>query len=393
MNKPALLLPSFAALVLAGCTGETSSGAESAEAIPASAPDEAVDTAGQYKLTAIAEGFDQPWGILGMPDDDQSFLISERDGRINRVGLDGTVTPISGGPEAFVANQGGYFGLVADPDFANNRTIYLSYAKGDDDANATAIFKAELSEDGTALLNGEDIYQADLRDTAYHFGGRLQFLPDGTLVAGLGDGFRYMQDAQSTDNTHGTLIRINSDGSIPADNPLVGVEGAAEEVYSWGHRNIQGLLFDSETGALFAHEHGPKGGDELNVIEAGKNYGWPTITYGVNYDGTVITELTAAEGLEQPATKWVPSIAPSGMMRYTGDKYPDWTGDLLIGAMNGPAGQKLVSLDMDGTSVVSETHYLTDVALPIRDLVQGPDGFVYVITQEYGGGLFRVDPA
>jgi len=388
MKRHGLTLSSALALALAGCSGSQSVDGSSETATPVSAP----DTSGQYKLTAIAEGFDQPWGILVLPDDDQNFLISERDGRINRVGLDGSITPISGGPEAYVANQGGYFGLVADPDFANNRTIYLSYAKGTDDANATAIFKAELSEDSAALLNGEDIYQADLRDTAYHFGGRLQFLPDGTLVAGLGDGFRYMEDAQSAENTHGTLIRINTDGSIPSDNPLVGVEGAAEEVYSWGHRNIQGLLFDEATGALFAHEHGPKGGDELNVIEAGKNYGWPKITYGVNYDGTVITDLTEADGMEQPATKWVPSIAPSGMMRYTGDKYPGWTGDLLIGAMNGPSGQKLVGLDMDGTTVVSETHYLKDVALPIRDLVQGPDGFVYLVTQEYGGGLYRVDP-
>ncbi|MEM6410676.1 MAG: PQQ-dependent sugar dehydrogenase [Pseudomonadota bacterium] len=392
MLKSGLIVTSMLALTLASCTGgDTDTATSTADtADQASAPS---NTDGQYKLTAIVEGFEQPWGILVLPDDDQNFLISERDGRINRVGLDGTVTPLSGGPEAFVANQGGYFGLVADPDFAANRTIYLAYAKGDDDANATAIFKAQLSEDGTELLNGADIYQADLRDTAYHFGGRLQFMPDGTLVAGLGDGFRYMEDAQSTENTHGTLIRINTDGTIPADNPLVGVEGAAEEVYSWGHRNIQGLLFDSDTGTLFAHEHGPKGGDELNVIEAGNNYGWPTITYGVNYDGTIITELTEADGLEQPATRWVPSIAPSGMIRYTGDRYPDWTGDLLIGAMNGPAGQKLVSLDMDGTSVISETHYLKDVALPIRDIAQGSDGFVYVVTQEYGGGLFRIDPA
>ncbi|MEM8637004.1 MAG: PQQ-dependent sugar dehydrogenase [Pseudomonadota bacterium] len=392
MPKSGLIATSMLVFTLASCTGgETDTAASTADtADQASAPS---NTDGQYKLTAIVEGFDQPWGILVLPDDDQNFLISERDGRINLVGLDGTVTPLSGGPEAFVANQGGYFGLVADPDFAANRTIYLAYAKGDDDANATAIFKAQLSEDGTELLNGSDIYQADLRDTAYHFGGRLQFMPDGTLVAGLGDGFRYMEDAQSTENTHGTLIRINTDGTIPADNPLVGVEGAAEEVYSWGHRNIQGLLFDSDTGTLFAHEHGPKGGDELNVIEAGNNYGWPTITYGVNYDGTIITELTEADGLEQPATRWVPSIAPSGMIRYTGDRYPDWTGDLLIGAMNGPAGQKLVSLDMDGTSVISETHYLKDVALPIRDIAQGSDGFVYVVTQEYGGGLFRIDPA
>ncbi|MEM6901035.1 MAG: PQQ-dependent sugar dehydrogenase [Pseudomonadota bacterium] len=392
MAKSGLIAASVLTLALASCTGgDTDTAASTADsAEQASAPS---NTDGQYKLTAIVEGFEQPWGILALPDNDQNFLISERDGRINLVGLDGTVTPLSGGPEAYVANQGGYFGLVADPDFAANRTIYLAYAKGDDDANATAIFKAQLSDDGTELLNGADIYQADLRDTAYHFGGRLQFMPDGTLVAGLGDGFRYMEDAQSTENTHGTLIRINADGTIPADNPLVGVEGAAEEVYSWGHRNIQGLLFDSDTGTLFAHEHGPKGGDELNVIEAGNNYGWPTITYGVNYDGTIITELTEAEGLEQPATRWVPSIAPSGMIRYTGDRYPDWTGDLLIGAMNGPAGQKLVSLDMDGTSVVSETHYLKDVALPIRDIVQGSDGFVYVVTQEYGGGLFRIDPA
>ncbi|MEO0882560.1 MAG: PQQ-dependent sugar dehydrogenase [Pseudomonadota bacterium] len=392
MAKYGLTLSSAICLALAGCTGGDTSDTEVSDAVAASAPDTSASTDGQYKLTAIAEGFEYPWGILVLPDDTDHFLVSEREGRINLVGLDGTVTPLSGGPEPYVANQGGYFGLAADPDFQNNRTVYLSYAKGNEDANSTAIFKAQLSADGTELLNGEDIYQADLRDTAFHFGGRIQFLPDGTLVAGLGDGFRYMDDAQNTENTHGGLIRLNSDGTIPEDNPLVGIEGAAEELYSWGHRNIQGLLYDADEGVLFAHEHGPKGGDELNVIEGGKNYGWPEITYGVNYDGTIITDLTAADGLEQPATKWVPSIAPSGMMRYTGDMYPEWTGDLLIGAMNGPAGQKLVSLDLEGTRVVSESHYLKDVALPIRDLVQGADGYVYLITHEFGGGLFRVDP-
>lgn len=380
MTRSILLASLMAGAALAACSQQ-----ESATTIPLSAPETA------YTLTPVAEGLEFPWGITPLPDG--TMLVSEREGRIQHVSADGTMTPVSGGPETLVAGQGGYFGMVLSPDFAIDRLVYLSFAKGTEAANSTAVFKARLSDDGTALENGETIYQADLRDTAYHFGGRLAFLPDGTLLVSLGEGFRYKDDAQKATVTHGSIVRINADGTIPTDNPFVGTEGASEEIYTIGHRNVQGLLFDDTTDAVFATEHGPKGGDELNLIVPGNNYGWPVITYGVNYDGTIISNKTEAPGMEQPLAKWVPSIAPSGLIRYTGTRYPELTGTLLVGGMNGPAGQKLVALSMDGTTVTGETHYLTDLQRPIRDMAETGDGTLFVVTHELDGGLYRLDPA
>ena len=339
-------------------------------------------------VTPIVEGLEFPWALAVLPSGD--MLVSEREGRLNLL-KDGTLTPIAGTPEAYVERQGGYFGLVLDPDFETNRHIYLAYAQGNEDENSTAVMKATLSADGTAISDVSTIYQADRRDTAFHFGGRLQFMNDGTLLVSLGDGFRYMDDAQTPNNTHGTIVRINSDGTIPQDNPFVGTDGAKPEVYSYGHRNVQGLFVDPATGTVFAHEHGPKGGDELNIITPGLNYGWPKITYGVNYDGTIITNKSEAEGMEQPYIKWVPSIAPSGMTLYTGDKYPGWTGDLIIGAMNGPAGLKLVRVDLEDGRIGEASDHLTDIDRPIRDVVQGTDGYLYIVTNELDGGVFRLD--
>ncbi|MEO9971266.1 MAG: PQQ-dependent sugar dehydrogenase [Hyphomonadaceae bacterium] len=372
------ILVGISALALFACGGPSSSEA------PAAADNES-----SLGLTSIVEGLEFPWSLAVLPNGD--MLVTEREGRLNLL-KDGVLTPISGTPEAYVERQGGYFGLVLDPDFATNRLIYMAYAKGTDDANSTAVMKATLSADGTAITDVSTIYQADLRDTAFHFGGRLQFMNDGTLLVSLGDGFRYMDDAQTPNNTHGTIVRINADGTIPDDNPFIGVEGAKPEVYSHGHRNVQGLFVDPATGTVFAHEHGPKGGDELNIITAGLNYGWPVITYGVNYDGTIISKKSEEDGLEQPYVKWVPSIAPSGLTLYTGDKYEGWTGDLVLGAMNGPVGQKLVRVDLEDGQI-GDTHiHLADIERPIRDVVQGQDGYLYIITNELDGSIFRIDP-
>ncbi len=378
------LLLSAAALVLTAC-GDTATPTRGDVS-------EAAGTTGQLNLAAtpIVEGLEFPWGLAVLPSGD--MLVTEREGRLNLL-KDGTLTPIAGTPDAYVERQGGYFGLVLDPDFATNRILYMAYAKGTDEANSTAIMRATLSADGASVSNISTIYEADKRDTAFHFGGRMQFMADGTLLLSLGDGFRYMQDAQSTDNTHGTIIRIHSDGSIPDDNPFVSTDGAKPEIYSYGHRNVQGLFVDRSTDTIYAHEHGPKGGDELNIITPGLNYGWPKITYGVNYDGTVISREQKAEGLEQPYVKWVPSIAPSGMTLYTGDKYDGWTGDLIIGAMNGPAGLKLVRVDLEDGRIGEATDYLTDFERPIRDVVQGADGYLYILTNELDGGVFRIDPS
>ena len=378
------LLLSAAALALAAC------GDASTDADTVAGPADANASAMVLGTTSIVEGLEFPWAMAVLPSGD--MLVTEREGRLNLL-KDGTLTPIAGTPDAYVERQGGYFGLVLDPDFASNRIFYMSYAKGDDGANSTAIMKATLSEDGTAISNTSTIYQADMRDTAFHFGGRMQFLADGTLLLTLGDGFRYMDDAQSLENTHGTIIRINSDGTVPNDNPFVGTANAKPEIYSYGHRNVQGLFVDPATNTVFAHEHGPKGGDELNIITPALNYGWPAITYGVNYDGTIITNKQEAEGLEQPEVKWVPSIAPSGMTLYTGDKYEGWTGDLIIGAMNGPAGLKLVHVELEDGQIGAATDYLQDFERPIRDVVQGNDGYLYILTNELDGGVFRIDPS
>lgn len=368
-------------LALAACGGAAETEADTAAT--ATSQDQLSLT-----VTPIVEGLEFPWALAVLPSGD--MLVSEREGRLNLL-KDGALTPIAGTPQAYVERQGGYFGLVLDPDFETNRHIYLAYAQGNDDANSTAVMKATLSADGTAISDISTIYQADARDTAHHYGGRLQFMNDGTLLVSLGDGFRYMDDAQTPNNTHGTIVRINSDGTIPQDNPFVGTEGAKPEVYSYGHRNVQGLFVDPATGTVFAHEHGPKGGDELNIITPGLNYGWPKITYGVNYDGTIITNKSEAEGMEQPYIKWVPSIAPSGMTLYTGDKYPGWTGDLIIGAMNGPAGLKLVRVDLEDGRIGEASDHLTDIDRPIRDVVQGTDGYLYIVTNELDGGVFRLD--
>lgn len=341
-------------------------------------------------LRPIVEGLEQPWGMAFLPSGD--ILVTEREGRINLVTASGTKTALTGAPEALVEGQGGYFDVILDPDFASNRHIYLSYAKGKKSENATSIFKATLSADGTVLEDGADIWAADLRDTTYHFGGRMQFLADGTLLVTLGDAFKLMQEAQTPNNTHGTIVRINQDGSIPADNPFIGIENASEAVFTYGHRSVQGLYVDPKTGRIWEHEHGPQGGDELNVLEAGKNYGWPAITYGIGYSNEVISEFTEKPGMEQPYVKWVPSIAPSGMTKYTGDKYEGWTGDLIIGAMEGPAGLKLVRIDLDDAgNVLGEHHYLEDLGRPYRDVAQGPDGYLYLLTKELDGGLYRLD--
>ena len=387
MNRILLFGLSVSLLAIAACNDTVSASQEAVADSPTASQAAQPQT---LSLTPIAEGLEQPWGMAFLPSG--NMLVTEREGRINLITPAGTKTIISGAPETLVERQGGYFDIILDPEFESNRIIYLSYAKGTSSENSTSVFKATLSADGTALENGQDIWAADLRGTGFHFGGRMQFMSDGTLFLTLGDAGTLMQEAQNTENTHGTIVRINTDGSIPADNPFVGVEGANEAIFSYGHRSVQGLYIDPDSGRIWSHEHGPQGGDELNVLEAGRNYGWPAITYGIGYRDEIISEFTEKEGMEQPYVKWVPSIAPSGMTKYTGDKYVGWTGDLIIGAMEGPAGLKLVRIDLDADgNVVGEHHYLEDAGRPIRDVVEGPDGYLYVLTKELDGGLYRVD--
>jgi len=373
-----LFLAGFvSALALAACGAETATPAQ-----PTSAPSEL-----KVKLTHVIDA-EFPWGLAFLPNGD--LLFTEKEGGLKyAAGGEGPATQVSGMPPALTEGQAGYFGITLDPDFETNRLVYIAYAQGTEADNGTAVIKARLSDDHSALEDVTQIFRADSRDTAYHFGGRLQFANDGTLFVTLGEGFKYMQEAQNTQITHGKIIRINADGTIPADNPFADGTGGKPEVYSYGHRNMQGLYYDKASGTLYETEHGPKGGDELNIIKPGANYGWPKITYGVNYDGTIITEKTEAEGMEQPLTYWVPSIAPSGLTRLSGDVYPGWTGDFFAGGMNGPAGLELVRIRIEDGKVTERENLFKD-EYAIRDVTVSPDGHLYVATKDLDG-IFRVD--
>ncbi|MCA8899815.1 MAG: PQQ-dependent sugar dehydrogenase [Hyphomonas sp.] len=349
---------------------------------------EAVHSELAVTLTPVVTEAEFPWGLAFLPNGD--LLFTEKLQGLKFVaGGEGTPSPVSGLPPALTEGQGGYFGITLAPDFETSRLVYIAYAKGTEADNGTAVIHGRLSDDNTALEDVTQIYRADSRDTPYHFGGRLQFANDGSLFVSLGEGFKYMQDAQDPKITHGSIVHINADGTIPADNPFAdGVDGKPE-IWSYGHRNVQGLYYDPTTGELFETEHGPKGGDEFNLVKPGANYGWPKVTYGINYDGTVITEKTEAEGIESPLSYWVPSIAPSGLTRLTSTVYPGWQGDFFAGGMNGPAGLELVRLRMvDGK--VTERESLFDGEYAIRDVAQGPDGHLYVATKDMDG-IFRVD--
>lgn len=368
-------------LALTGCgqTGEQSDGAGPGQVEPGSET---------LVLNEVATGFDFPWGIAFLPEG--GFLVSEREGQVSYVAQGATTgKPVSGTPEALIAGQGGYLDIVLDPDFAQNRFVYLSYSKGSKDENSTAVLRARLADDNMSFEDGEDIFVAPTRRaTSDHYGGRLMFLPDGTLLVSLGDGFRYKEEAQNPENSHGTIFRINSDGSIPDDNPFVDGENGLPGVYSFGHRNVQGLAYDPEIDIIYAHEHGPQGGDEVNILDPGANYGWPAITYGVDYDGSVITPKTEAPGMEQPIVKWVPSIAPSGMVFYTGDKYPEWTGDLLVTAL---VGQKIQRIDLEKGRVKGEYRLFDEEGMRFRHIAQGPDGYLYVLVDNVEAPILRIE--
>lgn len=351
--------------------------------------------ASDLKLTFIAEA-EFPWGMTFLPSGDLLFTEKENGLKLLPVNcIDGSAscdaTSITGLPPALTANQAGYLGLALDPAYESNQTIYVAYSKGTEKANATTVVKGTLDLDAGTLSNVTEIFEADTRGAPAHFGSRIQFEDEDTLFVSLGEAYIHMKDAQTPTNTHGTLVRINSDGSIPSDNPFADGENGHPAVWSYGHRNIQGLHYDTESGELFETEHGPRGGDELNLVQKGKNYGWPKITYGINYDGTIISDKTEMEGMEQPLTYWVPSIAPAGLTRITSDVYEGWKGDLIAGGMNGPEGLKLVRIDMEDGKVVGRTDLFTG-EYPIRDVIEGPDGRLYIATKNLDG-IFRVDIA
>ncbi len=349
-------------------------------------------TAGVVRAETLARGLEHPWALAFLPDG--RILVTERPGRLRIVSRDDATlsAPLSGVPAVAARGQGGLLDVALDPAFATNRLVYLSYAEPADDGTAgTAVARGRLGDAG--LENVTVIYrQRPKVQSAAHFGSRLVFGRDGTLFITQGDrqAREYRGRAQDLTQGIGKIIRINPDGSIPRDNPFVGRTDAQPEIWSYGHRNIQAAALHPETGQLWTVEHGARGGDELNFPRAGRNYGWPVITYGRDYSGIRIGEGTARDGMEQPVYYWDPVIAPSGAAFYTGDVYPGWRGSLLIGGL---ASQALVRLVIANGRVTLEERYLGELNERIRDVQQGPDGYLYLVTDADDGRILRVVPA
>ena len=339
-----------------------------------------------FDVRLVAEGLQFPWGMAFMPDG--NVLVTEKAGRLRIITPDGEVSqPIKGVPAVFFRQQGGLLDVALDPEFAKNRLIYLSYAEAEGSRAGTAVARAELKDGG--LENLQVIFrQMPKLPGPVHFGSRLAFAPDGNLFITLGDRGDYMEEAQNLSNHIGKIIRIRPDGSVPSDNPFVNNPQAKPEIWSYGHRSVQGATIHPQTGALWIHEHGPKGGDEINIPQAGKNYGWPKASYGMHYDGAPIKHEHAGQGFEEPIHYWAPSIAPSGMVFYTGKLFPAWRGNLFVGAL---AGRQLVRLATGSGEILGEERLLTDT-LRFRDVEQGPDGALYLLTDEDNGKLLKLSP-
>ena len=361
-------------------------------AAPAYAVDETFQTeAGEIRVVTFADGLSHPWGLTFLPDG--GALVTEKAGNLRFVSPEGELSePISGVPEVDARGQGGLLDVALDPSFPENRRVYLSYAEpGEDGTNSTAVARGVLSEDNSALSEVEVIFsqQPKVASTA-HFGSRLIFDEAGDLFITLGERFaeQFREQAQDLGSHLGKIVRLHPDGAAPEDNPFLQTEGALPEIWSYGHRNIQAAAINPETGALWEIEHGPMGGDELNIVEPGANYGWPVVTYGVNYDGTAVGSGEAeGEGFVEPLHQWTPVIAPSGMMFYRGDMFPDWQGDLFVGGL---ASTALVRLELDGDAVTGEERLLEPLGLRIRDVAEGPDGAIFVITDEPNGEILRI---
>lgn len=335
-------------------------------------------------IEILAEGLDHPWGLTFLTP--EKMLVTERSGQLRLIEKGNISPPIKGLPEIWVGGQGGLLDVAVHEGW-----VYISYAEpGLPLMNSTAVARGKLHNG--ELKDLEVIFsQKPKYISRAHFGSRLAFSPDGYLFITLGERYMPRDDAQTLDNHHGKMIRLWPDGRVPKDNPYLKQKGALPEIWSIGHRNIQGAAIHPKTGQLWIHEHGPKGGDEINIPEAGKNYGWPVITYGKEYTGGDIGEGTHKAGMEQPIYYWVPSIAPSGMAFYSGEAFPNWQGDLFIGGLK---FKQLVRLELNGKQIVAEERFLDDrIGERIRDVVQGPDEYLYLLTDSDNGKLIRLKPA
>ena len=336
-------------------------------------------SATEYELRTIATGLDKPWSIAEV--DENAFLVTEKGGRLIKLFKDGSITAIKGAPEVYFASQGGLLEVLPDPGFSQNQTVYLSFSGGDKSANRTTVIKSVL--DGDTLTNLETILEVSPdKEGPAHYGGKLAFLPDGTLLVSVGEGYKYREEAQNLAWELGKLLRIRPDGTAPSDNPF---PEQAPRVYSYGHRNPQGLVYDAETDRVLMMEHGPKGGDELNHIVAGDNYGWPAITYGVDYSGAIISPYTEADGMQQPLQYWVPSIGPSGLAIYRGKMFPELQGDLLLGSL---INEEMRRLRLIGNEVTEDEAIFQEIKGRVRDVRVLSDGSIVALTDE--GDVFHI---
>ncbi|WP_295885742.1 PQQ-dependent sugar dehydrogenase [uncultured Thiohalocapsa sp.] len=383
----ALAAAGVAALLL-GCSAPAGSIEPTGTALP---------EATGWRLETVVRGLTHPWAVAWLPNGDA--LITERPGRL-RLLRDGALdpAPITGLPDICGdCGQGGLLDVALHPDFASNRLVYLTFAQGDPDKNRTALARGRLDAAGKRLLDTEVIFHnADWKSGGQHFGSRLVWLADGTLLMSIGDGgnppvsFRgenIRNQAQNPGTHFGAVLRLTDDGTAPPDNPLADDPAAKPEIYSWGHRNIQGMTVHADSGVIYANEHGSRGGDELNRIQPGNNYGWPEVTYSNEYWGPRISDKTQAPGITDPLVVWTPSKAPSGLTVYTGERFPDWQGDLLSGALK---FREIHRLDIEDGRVRDEEKL--DIGARVRDVRMGPDGELYVLTDEDDGALLRIVP-
>lgn len=341
---------------------------------------------GPVSVEVFADGLEHPWGAALLPDG--GMLVTERPGRLRHVSDDGTVgEPIAGVPDVLAQGQGGLLDVALDPEFASNRTIYLSFAEERQGGAATSVGRGRFNEDATALSDFEVIFRQEPAVSGEnHFGSRLAFAPDGTLFVTLGERF-HMRQAQDPTNHLGTIVRLNPDGSVPGDNPFVDRAGA-DEVWSYGHRNVQSAAIHPETGVLWSAEMGPRGGDELNIPEAGENHGWPVVSWGRHYSGEQILDPPTRPEFAGSIHSWTPVISPSGMTFYTDDMFPDWRGDLLIGGLS---AEGIVRVETNAQEVTGEE--VLSLGVRIREVLQASDGAVLALTDEPSGKILRLTPA
>lgn len=353
--------------------------------------------AGAWEKEVLADDLEHPWSLAWL--DEDRILVTERTGALRMVHRENGLKddPIGGLPQIHVRDQAGLFEVLVHPDFEENGKLWLSLAEGNARANTTAVYQARLAEH--ELHDLTRVFRAEPeRATSVHYGGRMVWLPDDTLLITLGDGFNYREDAQRLDRHTGSIVRIHPDGSVPEDNPFVDHPDARQEIYSYGHRNVQGLVFDPKTDTLWQHEHGPRGGDELNRIRAGVNYGWPVVTQGRDYSGAQISpfrshaevDLPHASTDGDPVRVWTPAIAPAGMSLYSGDLFKEWQGDLFIAGLVDRAVRRL---KLEHGEIVEEEKLFDNLDRRVRDVRNGPDGALYLLTDHSDGELLRITPA